>query len=73
MKLTKGYYWFLIPSIILFVFTTAYPFISGINIAFTNWDGISNTYEYVGLKNFVDMFHDKNILKSVCTGIHCAQ
>lgn len=65
MKLTKGYYWFLIPSIILFVFTTAYPFISGINIAFTNWDGISNTYEYVGLKNFVDMFHDKNILKSI--------
>ena len=65
MKLAKGYFWFLVPSIILFVFTTAYPFFSGINIAFTNWDGISNTYDYVWFKNFADMFHDANILKSI--------
>ena len=65
MMLAKGYFWFLVPSIILFVFTTAYPFFSGINIAFTNWDGISNTYDYVWFKNFVDMFHDANILKSI--------
>lgn len=69
MKLAKGYFWFLVPSIILFVFTTAYPFFSGINIAFTNWDGISNTYDYVWFKNFTDMFHDANILKSIRVSI----
>ena len=69
MKLAKGYVWFLVLSILLFVFTTAYPFFSGINIAFTNWDGISNTYDYVGLKNFVDMFHDSNIVKSIAVSV----
>ena len=69
MKNAKGFVWFLIPSIILFLFTTVYPFLSGINIAFTNWDGISNSYEYVGLKNFVDMFHDSNIGKSIFVSV----
>ena len=69
MKNSKGFVWFLIPSIALFLFTTVYPFLSGINIAFTNWDGISNTYEYVGFKNFVDMFHDTNIGKSIFVSV----
>lgn len=69
MKLTKGYFWFLVPSIILFAFTTAYPFLSGINIAFTNWDGISSEYSYVGFKNFINMFHDSNIVKSIIVSI----
>lgn len=60
-----GYAWFLIPSIILFAFTTLYPFLSGIRIGFTDWDGISKVSNFVGLKNFADMFHDKNILKSI--------
>lgn len=65
MKNEKGYVWFLIPSVVLFIFTTAYPFLSGINIAFTDWDGISKEYTYVGLKNFVTMFRDSNILPSI--------
>ena len=65
MKKTKGYFYFLIPSILLFLFTTAYPFVSGINIAFTDWDGISKEYAYVGLKNFLVMFQDANIVKSI--------
>lgn len=65
MKNAKGYVWFIIPSVVLFIFTTAYPFLSGINIAFTDWDGISKDYAYVGLKNFLTMFRDSNILQSI--------
>ena len=64
-KSTRTFILFLIPSIALFAFTVAIPFISGLNIAFTNWDGISKNYDYVGLKNFIRMFSDKNILKSI--------
>ena len=47
------YFAFLVPSLILFTFTMVYPFLSGIHLAFTDWDGISRTYNYVGLKNFI--------------------
>lgn len=65
MKNQKGFVWFLIPSIALFAFATVFPFFSGLNVAFTNWDGISKNYDYVGLKNFIDMFHDSNIVRSI--------
>lgn len=65
MKKSKSYCWFLLPSIVLFVFTVAFPFFSGLYIAFTDWDGISRTYQFVGLANFVSMLQDKNIFSSI--------
>lgn len=59
------YFAFLVPSLILFIFTMVYPFLSGIHLAFTDWDGISRTYNYVGLKNFINLFQDKSILGSI--------
>lgn len=59
------YFGFLIPSLILFVFAIIYPFLSGINIAFTDWDGISREYNYVGFDNFRAMFQDRSILNSI--------
>lgn len=65
MKNQKGYAGFLIPSMLLFAFATVIPFFSGLNVAFTDWDGISREYNYVALKNFIDMFHDSNIVRSI--------
>lgn len=65
MKKSNSYGWFLLPSIVLFVFTVAFPFFSGLYIAFTDWDGISKAYQFVGLTNFVSMFQDKNIFSSI--------
>ncbi len=59
------YFAFLIPSLILFIFTMVYPFLSGIHLAFTDWDGISRTYNYVGFKNFINLFQDRSILGSI--------
>lgn len=58
---TSAYYLFLLPSLLLFVFAFVYPFVTGIHIAFTDWDGISRSYQYVGLQNFKSIFLDKNI------------
>ncbi len=65
MKNAKGYFWFLVPSIVLFAFTVAVPFVSGLNIAFTDWDGISKEYHYVFLDNFIRMFQDSNIVQAI--------
>ncbi len=58
----KGYVVFVIPSIVLFAFCVAYPFISGFPLAFTDWDGISRTYNYIGLSNFKMLFTDRDVL-----------
>ncbi|WP_394915808.1 hypothetical protein [uncultured Robinsoniella sp.] len=43
MKSKKSYLLFALPSALLFTFAIVIPFIMGINIAFTDWDGISQT------------------------------
>lgn len=65
MKKKNPYYLFLAPSLVIFMFTTIYPFLSGICIAFTDWDGISKTINYVGIQNFLIMFQDKNVWNSI--------
>lgn len=33
----------------------------GIRISFTNWNGYSQNYTYVGAKNYIQLFQDKNV------------
>ena len=63
----KVYLIFILPSLLVFLFAIVIPFFMGINIMFTNWDGISRTYEYVGLKNFMLFFTDKSVIKPIIT------
>lgn len=50
-----------VPALILFTCFIVYPFLEGIRIAFTNWNGYSQHYDYVGFKNFFYLFQDKNM------------
>lgn len=53
---------FYIPAILLFLFFVIYPFMEGIRISFTNWNGYSQNYKYVGLDNYRKLLHDGKIL-----------
>ena len=48
-----------LPALVLLTVFVIYPLISGVQISFTNWNGYSSKYKYVGLANYVKMFHDK--------------
>lgn len=50
-----------LPAVILFLLFIAYPFIQGISISFTDWNGYSQAKNYVGLKNYAQLFTDKNM------------
>lgn len=52
---------FYVPALILFSVFVIYPFIGGIRISFTNWNGYSQNYTYVGVKNYIQLFQDKNV------------
>ncbi len=49
-----------VPALLMFAIFVVYPFLSGIRISFTNWNGFSQAYSYIGLKNYVALLKDKN-------------
>lgn len=51
-----------IPSLLLLIVFVFYPFIDGFRIAFTNWNGYSQSYRYIGLLNFRRLFTNENVL-----------
>ena len=53
---------FLLPAFLVFLFMILIPLIMGVRFTFTDWDGISDTMNFVGLKNFNTVFHDKDLL-----------
>ena len=56
---------FIAPCLIFFVFFVVVPFIQGFPLSFTNWNGISPTYEYIGFRNYVKLFNDERMIRSI--------
>ena len=54
-------YVFLIPGLCFFAFAIIVPFFMGINIAFTDWNGITKEYNYVGFHNFIVAIGDRRL------------
>lgn len=53
-----------IPTIMLLSFII-YPAIKLIGISFTDWNGVSPVYNYIGFKNFSDLFTSKELWKTL--------
>lgn len=49
---------FLLPPLVLYVTFVLSPFAQGIQISFTDWTGLSDSFEYVGLLNYQDLLVD---------------
>ena len=43
-----------------------YPFCKSVVMSFTNWNGMKDTYKFVGLQNYIDLFNNKTILFQCC-------
>ncbi|MGN0979452.1 MAG: carbohydrate ABC transporter permease [Candidatus Avoscillospira sp.] len=56
---------FLAPALIFFTAFTYYPLLCNIYYSLTSWNGVSAEKEFVGLQNYVTLFHDKLMLQSV--------
>ncbi len=64
-------YTFILPNIIGVCLFTLFPMIFSLIISFTNWDytkGIGN-WDFIGLKNFVDMWQDEWFTSSLINTI----
>lgn len=53
------------PAFIFFIVIMMIPFIMGIYYSFTWWEGGLSAPTWVGVKNFHDLFSDKNFIRSI--------
>lgn len=60
---TRTYIFMLLPAIILFALFNTVPLITGAYYSFTNYRGYGS-YDFVGIRNFIDLFQDARIGKS---------
>lgn len=49
---------FVAPALLVYLVFKLYPAFSGIYYSMTDWNGLSKTYEFIGLQNFVDLMKD---------------
>jgi raffinose/stachyose/melibiose transport system permease protein len=54
-----------LPALILFAVFVVYPFVDGIRIAFTNWNGYSRAYSFVGFRNLQRLLVDRTVRVSL--------
>ncbi|OUM95024.1 MAG: glycerol-3-phosphate ABC transporter permease [Thermobacillus sp. ZCTH02-B1] len=54
-----------VPALLLFGVFILYPFIRGLMYSFTNWDGYSQTYKWIGWSNYRRMFSDPDVARVI--------
>ena len=51
-----------LPALLLYFVFVVYPLFGGIFYSLTDWDGIRKTFNFIGLKNYIDIIHDSYVL-----------
>lgn len=55
---------FTIPNLIFYSFFTMLPVLFGVYYSMTDWNGISQKYSFIGVKNYITAFTSKRFLTS---------
>lgn len=56
---------FLIPVLFFFGFSIIIPFVSGLYISLTDWNGVSREMNFVGIRNFINIFSNTDIIQPI--------
>jgi len=56
---------FCLPALIVYILFKLFPAATGILYSLTNWNGLNKSYDFIGLKNFAEIFHDAYYWNSV--------
>ncbi|MFS0880120.1 carbohydrate ABC transporter permease [Metabacillus niabensis] len=51
-------WWMYVPSFVVVFLFIVYPFLNGIQLSFTNWNGFSQTYDFIGFEQYKRLFTD---------------
>ena len=60
---------FAIPALAVYLAFLVYPALTSLWFSFTNWDGLSATYDVVGVDNYVKMTKDPVVIQAMINNI----
>ncbi|EGA90884.1 putative ABC transporter permease [Planococcus donghaensis MPA1U2] len=63
MKTSKSIYLFFLPGLFLYAIFFVYPTISALFYSFTDWDGLSSSFQFVGIENYERAFTGDTIFR----------
>ncbi|RBW67981.1 sugar ABC transporter permease [Bacillus taeanensis] len=63
-KISSAFYLMTLPAVLLFALFHTFPALQGIYYSFTNWNGLSLTYDFIGFKNYIALFQDANVFNA---------
>lgn len=56
---------FVVPPMLIWALVVIVPLVYGLYLTLTDWNGLSNNYNIIGLKNYVDVFSDSTFVDSL--------
>ena len=56
LKRLIPFFLFTVPAVLLYIIFIIYPLANGLYYSLTDWNGVSRTYNFVGLGNYFDVF-----------------
>src|SRR5699024_1890536 len=62
LKKHSSLWWMYLPALFVVSFFIIYPFFDGLRISFTDWNGFSQTFNYIGFEQYKRMFNDPDTL-----------
>ena len=63
MKISKSIYLFFLPGLLLYAVFFVYPTVSALFYSFTDWDGLSSSFQFVGIDNYERAFTGDTIFR----------
>lgn len=64
-KLFWQYFILVIPGFVIFTIGLIIPMFMAFRYSLTSWDGMSAEKPFVGLQNYINLFHDKNFIDAL--------
>ncbi len=56
---------FVVPPMLIWALVVIIPLVYGLYLTLTDWNGLSNNYNIIGFKNYVDVFSDSTFVDSL--------
>lgn len=53
---------FVLPALILYILFVIYPLVDAFHYSLTDWNGVNNNFNFIGLKNYINMFSDAHVM-----------
>ena len=53
---------FTMPALVMYLFFIIYPMLNGLFYSLTDWNGIKNSFNFIGLQNYLNIFTDKKTM-----------